>query len=93
MMLSVQKRIESDDRSLGEFFYSFTHKMADISWIYAINLLIQTFCKQSSKMHTFLPQSAQFLSDGFMMIETLVVTGHINNFTVMNQPVKDKLRE
>ncbi len=40
-------------------------------------------------MHRFLPQSAQFLNDRFTMFETVAVTGHIDDFTVMNQPVED----
>ncbi len=40
-------------------------------------------------MHRFLPQSTQFLSDGFTMFETAAITGYFDNITEMYQPVKD----
>ena len=65
MMLSVQNRIESDDRSLGELFYSFTDEMAEISWIYAINLLMQTFLNTVSDKFSLTDKVLNELLDEF----------------------------
>lgn len=65
MMLSVQNRIESDDRSLGELFYHFTDEMADISWIYAINLLMQTFLNTVSDKFSLTDKVLNELLDEF----------------------------
>jgi hypothetical protein len=66
MMLSVQKRINSDDRSLGEFFYHFTDEMADISWLYAINLLMRTFLNTVSDKFSLTDKALNELFDAFL---------------------------
>ena len=43
MMLSIESRESSDERSLGELFLYFSDEMADITWIQAFHLLLQMF--------------------------------------------------
>ena len=57
MMLSVQNRIESDDR--------FTDEMADVSWLYAINLLMQTFLNTVSDKFSLTDKVLNELLDEF----------------------------
>lgn len=67
MMLSVQNRIESDDRSLGELFYHFTDEMADVSWLYAINLLVKTFLDTVSDKFFLTDKVLNELMDVFLL--------------------------
>lgn len=67
MMLSVQNRIESDDRSLGELFYHFTDEMADVSWLYAINLLVKTFLDTVSDKFSLTDKVLNELMDVFLL--------------------------
>lgn len=66
MLLAVQNRINSDDRSLGELFYHFTDEMADISWLYKINLLIQTFLDTVSDKFFLTDKVLNELFDAFL---------------------------
>jgi len=43
MMLAVENRQETDARSLGEIFFYLSDELADITWIQALHLLMQTF--------------------------------------------------
>ena len=43
MMLSLESRESNDTRSLGELFLYFSDEMADITWIQAIQMLLQMF--------------------------------------------------
>ena len=43
MMLSLESRESSDERSLGELFLYFSDEMSDITWIQAFQLLLQMF--------------------------------------------------
>lgn len=43
MMLSLESREESDNRSLGELFLYFSDEMSDITWIQAFQMLLQMF--------------------------------------------------
>jgi len=43
MMLAVENRQHTDDRTLGEIFFFLSDELSDITWIQAIHLLIQTF--------------------------------------------------
>lgn len=43
MMLSVENRRYSDDRTLGQLFYYLSDEMADITWIQAIHILMEVF--------------------------------------------------
>lgn len=43
MMLSLESRESSDNRSLGELFLYFSDEMADITWIQAFQMLLQMF--------------------------------------------------
>ena len=43
MMLSLESRESSDNRSLGELFLYFSDEMADITWIQAFHMLLQMF--------------------------------------------------
>lgn len=43
MLLSLQNRQSIDDRSLGELFFLVSDELADITWIQAIELLLQLF--------------------------------------------------
>ena len=43
MMLSLESREGSDNRSLGELFVYFSDEMSDITWIQAFRMLLQMF--------------------------------------------------
>ena len=43
MMLSLESREGSDNRSLGELFLYFSDEMSDITWIQAFQMLLQMF--------------------------------------------------
>lgn len=43
MMLSLESREGSDNRSLGELFLYFSDEMSDITWIQAFRMLLQMF--------------------------------------------------
>ena len=43
MMLAIENRKETDQRTLGELFYLVTDEMSDITWIEAFHLLMQVF--------------------------------------------------
>lgn len=43
MMLSVECREAKDDRSLGELFLYFSDEMSDVTWIQAVQMLLQMF--------------------------------------------------
>ena len=43
MMLSLESRESNDTRSLGELFLYFSDEMADITWIQALQMLLQMF--------------------------------------------------
>lgn len=42
-LLSLESRESENQRSLGELFMLFADEMADITWIYAFNLLMELF--------------------------------------------------
>ncbi len=43
MMLSLESRESTDERSLGELFLYFSDELSDITWIQAFQLLLQMF--------------------------------------------------
>ena len=43
MMLSLENRESSDNRSLGELFLHFSDEMSDITWIQAFQMMLQMF--------------------------------------------------
>jgi len=43
MLLAVEERNATDDRSWGELFLMFSDELADISWIHAFHLLLDAF--------------------------------------------------
>lgn len=43
MMLSLENRESNDNRSLGELFLYFSDEMSDITWMQAIQMLLQMF--------------------------------------------------
>ena len=43
MMLAIENRKETDQRTLGELFYLVSDEMSDITWIEAFHLLMQVF--------------------------------------------------
>ena len=43
MMLSVENRKHSDNRTLGQLFYYFIDEMSDVTWIQAIHMLMEVF--------------------------------------------------
>ena len=43
MMLPLESRERSDNRSLGELFLYFSDEMSDITWIQAFRMLLQMF--------------------------------------------------
>ncbi|GHT03507.1 hypothetical protein AGMMS50276_33470 [Synergistales bacterium] len=45
MMLSLEHRIQKDDRSLGKLFFHNCDELSDIAWIEAFRLLMETFAE------------------------------------------------
>ena len=43
MMLSLEARESTDERSLGELFLYFSDEQADITWVQAFHLLLKMF--------------------------------------------------
>lgn len=66
MMLSVENRIENDNRTLGEIFYLFTDELSDITWIQAFHLIMQIFINTISDKLSLTSQQLDQLLDAFM---------------------------
>lgn len=66
MMLAVENRQETDTRSLGEIFFYLSDELADISWIQAFHLLMQTFINTLTNKFSLSEDELNQLMDVFM---------------------------
>lgn len=66
MMLAVENRQETDTRSLGEIFFYLSDELADITWIRALHLLMQTFVNTLADKFSLSEDELNQLMDTFM---------------------------
>lgn len=66
MMLSVENRESNDERSLGELFLYFSDEMSDITWIQALQLLLQMFRSLLADTADIADEEIDKLVDAFM---------------------------
>lgn len=66
MMLSLESRESSDNRSLGELFLYFSDEMSDITWIQAFQMLLQLFRTMLSDNTELSDEKINELVDTFM---------------------------
>lgn len=66
MMLSLESREANDNRSLGELFMYFSDEMSDITWIQAIQMLLQMFRTMLSDNTELSDDKIDELVDTFM---------------------------
>lgn len=66
MMLAVENRQEIDARSLGEIFFYLSDELADITWIQALHLLMQTFVNTLADKFSLSEDELTHLMDTFM---------------------------
>lgn len=66
MMLAVENRQETDTRSLGEIFFYLSDELADITWIQALHLLMQTFVNTLVDKFSLSEDELNQLMDTFM---------------------------
>ena len=66
MMLSLESRESSDERSLGELFLYFSDEMSDIIWIQAFQLLLQMFRELAADNLDIADDKIDALVDAFM---------------------------
>ena len=66
MMLSLESRESSDERSLGELFLYFSDEMSDITWIQAFQLLLQMFRELLADNLDIADDKIDALVDAFM---------------------------
>ena len=65
-MLSVENRESNDERSLGELFLYFSDEMSDITWIQALQLLLQMFRSLLADTADIADEEIDKLVDAFM---------------------------
>jgi hypothetical protein len=66
MMLSIENRESKDERSLGELFLLFSDEMADITWIQAFHLIMETFKEKLSDYFELSEEQISIMMDAFM---------------------------
>lgn len=66
MMLSLESRESNDTRSLGELFLYFSDEMSDITWIQAVQMLLQMFRTMLSDSIELSGEKIDELMDAFM---------------------------
>jgi len=66
MMLAVENRQETGKRSLGEIFFYLSDELADITWIQAMHLLMQTFINTLTDRFSLSENELNQLMDIFM---------------------------
>ena len=66
MMLALESRESNDKRSLGELFLYFSDEMSDITWIQALQLLLQMFRKLMTDNPNMTDDKIDELVDTFM---------------------------
>ena len=66
MMLALESRESNDKRSLGELFLYFSDELSDITWIQALQLLLQMFQKLMTDNPNMTDDKIDELVDTFM---------------------------
>ena len=66
MMLSLESRESNDIRSLGELFVYISDEMADITWLQALQILLQLFRSTLSETAELTEEKINELVDNFL---------------------------
>ena len=66
MMLSLESRESNDIRSLGELFVYISDEMADITWLQALQMLLQLFRSTLSEAAELTEEKINELVDNFL---------------------------
>ena len=67
MMLSAENRIQVDERTLGELFYSACDELPDITWFEAFRILIEAFALMTHKKLFLAKKELESLFENFML--------------------------
>lgn len=66
MMLAVENRQHTDNRTIGEIFFFLSDELSDITWIQAMHLLIQTFINTLNEKFSLAEEELNQLMDTFI---------------------------
>jgi len=80
MLLSVENRRETDNRTLGEIFFYLSDEMADITWIEAIHLLMQVFADTLTDRFMLSEKELNKLLDAFMSALPKYITMRLSQY-------------
>jgi len=78
MMLSVENRQESDNRTLGEIFYFLTDELSDITWIQAFHMIMQIFINTLIDTLSLTSEQLDQLLDAFMLALPKEIKGSLH---------------
>ena len=67
MMLAVENRQVTDNRTLGEIFYLMSDELSDITWIEAFHMIIQIFMETLSDKLSLTSEQLDKLMDSFLL--------------------------
>lgn len=67
MMLAVENRQATDNRTLGEIFYLISDELSDISWIESFHMIIQLFMETISDKLSLTFEQLDKLMDSFLL--------------------------
>lgn len=65
MLLSVDQRINEDDRTVGELFYLISDELQDITFSHSMNILVQAFVSSVTEMLHLTDEQLSSLWTGF----------------------------
>ncbi|MGO1469357.1 MULTISPECIES: IS4 family transposase [Bacillota] len=67
MMLAVENRQTTDNRTLGEIFYLLSDELSDITWVEAFHMIIQIFIETLSDKLSLTSEQLDKLMDSFLL--------------------------
>lgn len=67
MMLAVENRQATDNRTLGEIFYLLSDELSDITWVQAFHMIIQIFMDTLSDKLSLTSDQLDQLMDSFLL--------------------------
>ena len=67
MMLAVETRQATDNRTLGEIFYLISDELADITWIEAFHMMLEIFMEILSDNLALTSEQLDKLMDSFLL--------------------------
>lgn len=67
MMLAVENRNTTDNRTLGEIFYLISDELSDITWIEAFHMLLQIFIDTLSNKLSLTSEQLDKFMDSFLL--------------------------